>query len=438
MFEKVAVVGAGRTGVATALAVASLGHEVVCTDVDAERVEQLARGVSPFEEADLEQHLQRELAAGRLSFLVSAGSAVGDAGVVFVCVPTPSLDDGTSDLSYLDASVSELAGVLQRGSVVVVKSTVPVGTNAALAERLRNTGVHVVSNPEFLREGAVVNDTLHPSRVVIGGDDEGAVARVAAIFEPLGAPLVRTSLESAELTKYAANCYLAVRYSFVNELATMAEAVGADVGDVLDAMAFDNRIGSAALKPGPAWGGPCLPKDSRALLRQAEVAGAELQVLKAAVSSNHQRPDQAADHVRRLCGGSLVGKRLALWGLAFKAGTDDARDSPAMAVAEALVRAGASCSAYDPAAPADVRSDGVDRAATPIAACEGAVLLVILTDWPEFSEVDLSEVARTLEGDAVVDTRGVLDRKSVESAGLRPMPVGRLGQGARPLFPQAI
>jgi UDPglucose 6-dehydrogenase len=423
--EKVVVIGAGRAGLATALTLAHLGHDVTCTDIDERRIAELTSGRAPFVEPELQGRLDLESSTGRLRFIVSGGKGTSGAGVVIICVATPSRDDGSCDLSYLNQSVDALEQSLEPGSVVVTKSTVPVGTNARLAARLAPRGVHVVSNPEFLREGAIMRDSMQPSRIVLGGTGEEALNRVANLFEGLGAPLVRMSYEAAELTKYAANCYLAVRYSFVNELATLAVSVGADVDDVLRAMAFDNRIGAVALRPGPGWGGPCLPKDSRALLRQAEAAGEQLRVLQAAVGVNHDRVERIVGQVRELCGGSLDGVLVAVWGLAFKAETDDNRESPAMSVVEALVLAGARCSAFDPAVPAEAYPPKLRPASSPLDACAGAAVLVVLTAWSEFLHVDLGEVASALTTARALDTTGIIDRGAAVSAGLECVQIGQ-------------
>jgi UDPglucose 6-dehydrogenase len=423
--EKVVVIGAGRAGLATALTLAHLGHDVTCTDIDECRIDELMSGRAPFVEPELQGRLDLESSTGRLRFAVSDGTGISGAGIIIICVATPSREDGSCDLSYLNQSVYALEHSLERGSVVVTKSTVPVGTNARLAARLAPLGVQVVSNPEFLREGAIMRDSMQPSRIVLGGTDDAALDRIASLFEGLGAPFVRMSYEAAELTKYAANCYLAVRYSFVNELATLAASVGADVDDVLRAMAFDNRIGAVALRPGPGWGGPCLPKDSRALLRQAEAAGEHLRVLQAAVAVNGDRVDRIVDQVRQICGGSLDGVVVAVWGLAFKAETDDNRESPAMAVLEGLVLGGARCSAFDPAVPSEAYPPKVRIASSPLDACAGAAVLVVLTGWSEFLHVDLGEVARALTTARALDTTGILDRAAAASVGLESVQIGQ-------------
>lgn len=423
--ERVAVIGAGRAGLATALTLVHLGHEVVCADIDTRCIEQLSNGRAPFKEPELQGRLAQELASGRLRFVASAGAEVGPVDLAVLCVPTPSRSDGTCDLSHLYASIDELERSLAAGCIVVTKSTVPVGTNATLAARLRPRGISVVANPEFLREGAIMQDSLRPSRIVLGGSDRASIERVRAMFSGLGAPVVETSYESAELTKYAANCYLAVRYSFVNELAALAAAVGADIHEVLGAMAFDSRIGGTALKPSPGWGGPCLPKDSRALLRQAEAAGHDLQVLRSAVTANERRVEGVIEQARHASGGSLEGIAIAVWGLGFKADTDDARESPAIEIAKALVRAGARCCAYDPAVAAGSYPSGVERGAAAIDVCRDAQMLVVLSDWEEFTLVDLREIARALAGTIIIDTSAVIDVAAAARAGLQCLQIGQ-------------
>ncbi len=420
-----AVIGAGRTGLATALTLAHLGHDVICTDVDSDRVAILKGGRSPFDEPGIAEPLRECLASGRLRFVPGAGGTAGLVGVAILCVPTPSRPDGSCDMAYLDTSIAELEGSLAVGSIVVVKSTVPVGTNVELATRLGPRGITVVSNPEFLREGTIMTDSLRPSRIVLGGCDQASLDRVASLFSGLGAPIVEMSYESAELTKYAANAYLAVRYSFVNELATLAAAVGADIDEVLAAMALDGRIGGSALRPGPGWGGPCLPKDSRSLLYQAGEAGEQLEVLGAAVEANRLRVDRVVEQARSACGGQLEGAVVAIWGLSFKAGTDDWRESPAMAAVEALAAAGSQCRAYDPAVPVGAEPVGVERAASAVAACVGAAVLLVLTDWEEFKVADLLEVANVLAGNVIVDSRGAIDRESAKEVHLNYVQIGQ-------------
>ncbi|GGM10615.1 UDP-glucose dehydrogenase family protein [Nakamurella endophytica] len=428
----IAVIGSGYVGLTTGACLASLGHPVVCGDVDLDKVERLQRGEVPILEDGLPELLHAGLAAGTLEFVHGAVAAAERAEYVFLCLPTPDGGDGRADLRIVHAVVAEIAPHLRPGAVLVTKSTVPVGTAAEITAAVDRPDVAVVSNPEFLQEGSAVRNFLHPDRIVVGSDDRAAAAAVAALYAPLGAPAVVTSAASAELIKYAFNAFLATKLSFVNAVAALAEAVGADVAEVTHGMGFDERIGPRFLQAGPGWGGSCFPKDTRALATIADDHGVPFPVLAATVTANELAKDHVADKVRRAAGGSLAGAPVALWGLTFKAGTDDLRDSPALAVAQRLAAEGAVLTAYDPAIGADLPATA-DRpairvAADPYRAAEGAAVLVVLTEWPEFRTVDLARVAAVLDGRTVVDARGVVDEDVAAAAGLAVVPLGRRGR----------
>jgi UDPglucose 6-dehydrogenase len=430
-----AVVGTGYVGLTTGACFAHLGHHVVCADIDEAKVARLEAGEIPIVEAGLEEIVREAREGGRLRFVVGAATAAAEADLVFLCVPTPQGEDGSADLSYIEAAAAEIAPVLRPGAVVVNKSTVPVGSTKVVENVLRREDVSVVSNPEFLREGTAVHDFLHPDRVVVGASDRGAAERVAALYDGIRTEVLLTDPASAETIKYAANGFLAMKISFVNAVAAMCEAVGADVADVVRGIGTDRRIGSAFLNPGPGWGGSCFPKDSRALVKIAEEHGYNFTMMRGVIDVNEEQRARMVDKVVRAVGGTdpadLAGRRVGVLGLTFKAGTDDLRESPSLAVIGELRAAGAEVQAYDPtvAEPLDAHRaavlEGISLRTDPVAAATGADVLVVLTEWPEFAEVDLAAVATGMQGDAVVDARNLLDPSAVRAAGLRYDGVGR-------------
>ncbi|GGM57538.1 UDP-glucose 6-dehydrogenase [Longimycelium tulufanense] len=421
--RRIAVVGAGYVGLTTAACLASLGHRVCCADVEVAKVERLRRGEVGILEPELPDLVTEGLAAGRLSFVVGARRAVGDAEVVFLCLPTPMGEDGSADLAAVESVIAETRELLPTGCVVVTKSTVPVGTAHRLAELLGRHDVAVVSNPEFLREGSAVTDFLNPDRVVVGSDAQDAAERVAALYARLGAPTVLTDAASAEMVKYAANCFLAMKLSYVNAVAELCERLGANVTDVTEGIGYDRRIGQAFLQPGPGWGGSCLPKDTAALARVAAAVGLDFPLLQATIDTNHHQRSRTVAKVRMAVGGSLAGARIGLLGLTFKAGTDDLRDSPALAVAGALAAEGAELTGHDPAV--RVVSGPLTVVDDPYAVAKDADALVLLTEWPEFRALDWTMVAELLNGKVVIDTRNHLDPDVLSRAGLTWHGVGR-------------
>ncbi|MER7010520.1 UDP-glucose/GDP-mannose dehydrogenase family protein [Saccharopolyspora sp. NPDC000359] len=429
--RRIVVVGTGYVGLTTGACLASLGHRVVCSDVDAEKVEQLSRGEVRIHEPGLAELVQEGIAAGRLEFVLGSAGAVADAEVVFLCVPTPMGSGGGADLAVVESVAREVREVLPAGCVLVTKSTVPVGTSARLRELVARSDVAVVSNPEFLREGSAVHDFLNPDRIVVGSDTQDAAERVAALYARLGAPTVLTDAASAEMVKYAANCFLATKLSYVNAIAEMCERLGADITDVTEGMGYDRRIGQAFLQPGPGWGGSCLPKDTAALLQVAEAVEFDFPLLQATISSNARQRERMVAKVVEACGGSLTGVRVGLLGLTFKAGTDDLRDSPALEVARLLAGRGAELVAYDPGLRGDEPElpPEVALAADPYQAAKGAAALVLLTEWQEFRTLDWTRVAHELDGPVVVDTRNHLDPDVLRRAGLSWRGVGRTPVG---------
>jgi UDPglucose 6-dehydrogenase len=431
----IAIVGTGYVGLTTGACLAQLGHQVTCADIDADKIDLLNRGEIPIVEEGLAEVVASARAAGRLEFVLGAATAAAVADVVFLCVPTPQGEDGSADLSYIQAAATEIGPSLRPGSIIVNKSTVPVGSTRVVERAVRRDDVHVVSNPEFLREGTAVRDFLNPDRVVIGAADRAAAERVAALYAGLDATILITDPASAETIKYAANGFLAMKISFVNAVAAMCEAVGADVSAVVQGIGSDTRIGAAFLNPGPGWGGSCFPKDSRALVRIAQDHGYNFSMMRGVIEVNDQQRSRMVDKVIRALDGHersvLSGSRVGVLGLTFKAGTDDLRDSPSISVIRDLIHFGADVSAYDPTVvdplhPARAAAlAGITLCADPYAAATDTDVVVILTEWPEFGELDLAKLATVMSGKAIVDTRNMLDPGDVKAAGLAYDGVGR-------------
>lgn len=425
----IGVVGAGYVGLTTAACLAHLGHDVVCVDTDRRKVAQLRGGAVPVREPGLDEIVHDGTRARRLSF-TSDIEALAVCGVVMLCLPTPMDESGDPDTSAVDSVVRQLATLLPADAVVASKSTVPVGS-AHRAERLLNRAdVAMVSNPEFLREGHAVEDFLRPARIVIGASDAWACHLVERMYDGVDAPIVRTDPVSAELAKYACNAFLAVKLSYTNLLAALCERVGAEIGEVARVMALDDRIGASFLRPGPGWGGSCLPKDTVALLRTGRRAGLDFGLVRAAIDVNAQQLDRVVRDVRRAVTGEecgrIAGHRIGLLGLTFKAGTADLRDSPALAVADALAREGAVLTGYDPEVPSDRQRAVADIRLVddPYQVAKGASAVVLLTEWPEFAELDWSVIGAAANNPVVVDTRGILDDSDVEQPGIDRIALG--------------
>ncbi|SRR6266568_756238 len=421
--SRIGVIGAGYVGLTCAACLAELGHDVRCADIVPEKVAALSRGEIPILEDGLGEMVRQGLASGRLSFVLGASAAVEGSEFVFLCLPTPERPDGSADMSYILDVASEIGPVLSPSSILVNKSTVPIGSARAVGEALRRADVAVVSNPEFLREGSALRDCREPDRIVIGSDDEAAAIRVASLFQSVNAPVMITSSTSAEAIKYASNAFLATRLSFVNAIANLCEAVGADINDVIEGMAYDPRLGFNALRPGPGWGGSCLPKDTSALIRISEDAGYDFTLLRCVVAANAEQQQRVVSKIAAMAGGSLHGATVAVWGLTFKAGTDDRRHSPAVAIAKSLSAAGASVRAYDPT----VRQPmpGVEVCLEPYGACRDASVLVILTEWDELRGLDFDKVRSLMARPSIVDARNLLDPAALRRAGFEYQGMGR-------------
>jgi UDPglucose 6-dehydrogenase len=431
---RIAMIGTGYVGLVSGACFADFGHSVCCIDKDAAKIDGLNAGVMPIWEPGLEAIVKANAERGRLTFSKELGVDVANAEAVFIAVGTPARrGDGHADLTFVFDAVRELAKVIRPGTVVVTKSTVPVGTGDRIEQILREEGVtdvSVASNPEFLREGAAIADFKHPDRIVVGAEDERAREVLKEIYRPLflnRAPILFTGRRTAELTKYAANAFLAVKISFINEIADLCEAVDADVQDVARGIGLDNRIGPKFLHAGPGYGGSCFPKDTLALLQTADAAGVDQRIVRTTVQVNDDRKAHMVERVASALDGDLKGKRIAVLGLAFKPNTDDMREAPAIPLVNGLVERGAQVSAFDPVAreQAEKIFKGIEFAPDAYAAAAGADALVIVTEWDEFRALDLEKIAGSLRGKVLVDLRNVYDRDEAEEAGLTYFGIGR-------------
>ncbi|HEX5096705.1 MAG TPA: UDP-glucose/GDP-mannose dehydrogenase family protein [Acidimicrobiia bacterium] len=429
---RVAVVGAGYVGLTTAACFAHLGHDVVGADIDTERVNRLNKGEVPILEKGLPELVTAGLASRRLRFVVGAAAAVRDAELVFLCVQTPQAPDGAADMSYVETVAREIAPELRAGTVVVNKSTVPVGSTRFVQRVLSEAGasrddVSVASNPEFLREGQAVHDFLHPDRIVIGCENPAAAVRVSELYRSVQSPVLVTDPESAEMIKYASNAFLATKISFINAIANVCEAVDADIREVAIGRGYDARIGFQFLHPGPGYGGSCFPKDVAALLHMARGSGYDFELLAGVDAVNHAQHERMVDKVREMVGGSLTGATVAMWGLTFKAETDDLRDSPALAIARRLLEEGATVRAFDPAAAetAAARVPGLDVRLDVYDASDGADVVALLTEWDEFRWLDFERLRDSMRAPTIVDTRNLLDPTAMRRLGFTYVGVGR-------------
>jgi UDPglucose 6-dehydrogenase len=431
---RIAMIGTGYVGLVSGACFADFGHRVCCVDKDSAKIDGLNAGRMPIWEPGLEAIVKSNAERGRLTFTTDFASAVRDAEAVFIAVGTPARrGDGHADLTFVFDAVRELAAVIRPGTVVVTKSTVPVGTGDRIEEILREEGaaeVSVASNPEFLREGAAIADFKHPDRIVVGAEDGRAQEVLKEIYRPLflnRAPILFTGRRTAELTKYAANAFLAVKISFINEIADLCEAVDADVQDVARGIGLDNRIGPKFLHAGPGYGGSCFPKDTLALLQTADKFGVDQRIVRTTVQVNDDRKAHMVERVAAALGGELSGKRVAVLGLAFKPNTDDMREAPSIPLIESLVERGAEVSAFDPVAreQAEKIFTGIEFAPDAYAAAAGADAVVIVTEWDEFRALDLDKIGQSLRGRVLVDLRNVYDRQEAEEAGLAYFGVGR-------------
>jgi UDPglucose 6-dehydrogenase len=432
---RIAVIGTGYVGLVSGACFSEFGVAVTCVDKDQTKIARLQKGEIPIYEPGLDQIVQNNMRAGRLAFTTDLVSAVAGADAVFIAVGTPSRrGDGHADLTYVFGAAEEIAAALTGYTVLVTKSTVPVGTGRRVAEIVRaarpDAEFDVVSNPEFLREGSAIQDFMRPDRVVIGAETERAQEIMRELYRPLyliETPMIFTSIETAELTKYAANSFLAAKISFINEMADLCEQVGADVQDVAKGIGLDGRIGRKFLHAGPGYGGSCFPKDCLALVKTAQDAGAPTTIVETVVKVNETRKQRMAERIIRACGGSVQGKTVAVLGLTFKPNTDDMRDSPSLTIVPALQRAGAAVRAFDPEGMEEATKllSGIRFCANAYEAMEGADALVIVTEWNEFRALDLKRVASLLRSPTVIDLRNIYKPADMADAGFYYFSIGR-------------
>jgi UDPglucose 6-dehydrogenase len=435
--RRICVIGVGYVGLVTATCFADLGNRVVCIDIAQDKIQKLKRGEMPIYEPGLEELVQRNVAAGRLSFTTNYAEAVPGAEFIFVAVGTPSGVDGEADLKYVRLATEEIAQHLTGYAVVVNRSTVPVGTGDSTADILMRRGkkfgaeFSVVSNPEFTREGAAVHDFLHPDRIVLGSMDASAAHAVAELYKPIGAKIMITDLRTAEMIKYASNSFLAMRISFINEIASISEKLGADVKQVAAGMGLDQRIGPAFLEAGIGYGGSCFPKDVKALTYMAEINGLHPQLLRAVMEINRDQRRRVIVKLRNMLG-SLREATIGLLGLAFKPNTDDIREAAAIDIAHLLANEGARLRAYDPVAMEGARHvlEGVALCADPYELARDADALVLVTEWNEFKQLDLPRLAGLMRRRVFIDGRNIYDPQMMQDLGFEYSGVGRGANGA--------
>ena len=432
---RIAMIGTGYVGLVSGACFADFGHHVTCIDKDQEKVDMLRSGGIPIYEPGLDQLVQRNVREERLGFDTDLTRAVKEADAVFIAVGTPSRrGDGFADLSYVHAAAKEIASVMEGYTVVVTKSTVPVGTGDEVEKIIRETrpdgDFAVVSNPEFLREGAAIDDFKRPDRVVVGTDDARAREVMSEVYRPLylnETPILFTSRRTSELIKYAANAFLAMKISFITEMADLCEGVGANVQEVARGVGLDNRIGSKFLHAGPGYGGSCFPKDTLALTRTAQEAGTPLRLIETTVEVNDRRKHDMAKKIIRAMGGDVSGKTISVLGLTFKPGTDDMREAPSLDIIPALQDAGAKVRAYDPAGIVEAEKllKDVEFTSGPYLCAEGADALVIITEWNEFRALDTNRLKEIMAGDVVVDLRNIYSPDDMKNRGFTYVSVGR-------------
>jgi len=436
---RVVMIGTGYVGLVSGACFADFGHEVTCIDKDAAKIEALRKGVMPIYEPGLEVLVETNVRAGRLAFATDPAEAVPAADVVFLAVGTPTRrGDGHADLTYVYAAAEEVARLLDGYTVIVTKSTVPVGTGDEVEEIVRRVAPEaqfdVASNPEFLREGAAIGDFKRPDRVVVGAESERAFTLLRELYRPLflnETPIVSVNRRTAELTKYAANAFLATKIAFINEIADLCDKVGANVQQVAKGIGLDKRIGPKFLNAGPGYGGSCFPKDTLALSKTAHQAASPVTIVDAVVAANDRRKVAMADIVVKAAGGSVAGKTIAMLGLTFKPNTDDMREAPSLAVVPALQAAGATVRAYDPEGMTEAAKHIEATFTESVADCiAGADLAVIITEWDQFRALDLKAMAQTLGQSLLVDLRNIYTREEAERAGLAYVSIGRPDAGS--------
>ncbi|UYZ21236.1 UDP-glucose dehydrogenase family protein [Mesobacillus jeotgali] len=430
---KVAVLGTGYVGLSTGVCLAEIGHEVVCIDIDESKIAILKQGRSPIYEPGLEELLVKNSFEGRLTFTASHQQGLREAEIIIIAVGTPQSDDGQADMSFLEQAAKDLAEHIVRDCIVVVKSTVPVGTNEYLKQLLlgqlkNNVEIKMVSNPEFLRQGSAIQDTLKADRIIIGSDDEGASEKIRKMYRPLNVPFLLTDVRSAEMIKYASNAFLATKISFINGIANLCEATGADVEDVAEGMGYDKRIGSAFLKAGIGYGGSCFPKDVKALLHTSRQLGIPFTLLEETIAINDQQQKLLVDKAMKRFG-ELKGKKIAMLGLSFKPNTDDMREAPSIKIAQALSAFGAEVAACDPVAENNARKvigDAITYMDSAMEAAKGADALFIVTEWEQFRQLEFEALVAVMKQPIIFDGRNCLDEAGLKACGtIEYYPVGR-------------
>jgi UDPglucose 6-dehydrogenase len=429
----IAVIGTGYVGLVTGACFAEFGVDVTCVDIDSEKIARLSSGEMPIYEPGLEQLVIKNMQSGRLQFTTDIKQAVEQALVIFLAVGTPPKIDGSPDLSFVEAAASSVAEHMNGYKVVVTKSTVPIGTGEHLRKRIREQNPRlnfgIVSNPEFLREGAAINDFMRPDRVVIGSRDDEAIAIMRDLYRPLyliEAPFVLTSLEAAELTKYAANAFLATKISFINEIASLCESIGCDVHDVAKAIGMDRRIGNKFLHPGPGFGGSCFPKDTQALASVAREFGRDSLIVDAVIEVNRRQRRAMLPKIEKLVGG-LEGKTIAVLGLAFKPETNDIREAPSLEIISGLLKSGAVVRAYDPVAMLEAAEilPGVNYADDEYAAVTNADAIVFVTEWNQFRALDMRRIRDLMRSPRIADLRNIYEPEDMRELGFEYVGVGR-------------
>jgi UDPglucose 6-dehydrogenase len=439
---RVTIIGTGYVGLVSGACFADFGHDVVCVDKDRAKIEKLEAGQIPIYEPGLEALVAENMKAGRLSFSLDLAASAPKADAVFIAVGTPSRrGDGFADLSYVHKAAEEIAAVLNGYTVIVTKSTVPVGTGAEVEAIIRkhrpDADFSVVSNPEFLREGAAIEDFKRPDRIVVGAEDERAKKLMRELYRPLylnETPIVFTNRATSELIKYAANAFLATKITFINEMADLCEKVGANVQEVAKGIGLDGRIGGKFLHAGPGYGGSCFPKDTLALVRTAQVNNAPTKIVEAVVEINDARKKRMAERVIAACGGSLQGKTVAVLGLTFKPNTDDMRDAPSLDIVPALQAAGARVRAFDPAGMREAQGllKDVEYVEGPYQTLEGADAVVLITEWDEFRALDLDRLKSLMKSPVMVDLRNIYRPDEMAEAGVDYHSIGRPQKAAKP------
>lgn len=433
---KITVIGTGYVGLVSGVCFAEFGFNVTCVDNNTAKIEALNKGQVPIYEPGLDHIMEKNVNAGRLSFTSDIAESVKDTDIVFIAVGTPSKEDGSADLSYIFVAVEEMITHINRDAVLVIKSTVPVGTTRAVKEFMHERGLDldVAFNPEFLKEGDAINDFMHPDRVILGVEGDNAKRILMTVYRPLyvfNVPIIFTNIETAELSKYASNAFLAMKVTFINEIANLCEACNADVNEVALAMGLDKRIGDKFLQAGPGYGGSCFPKDTSALADFAVKFGVRMPLVSQTIKSNKERRQKMVEKIISACGGNVSAKKISILGVTFKANTDDMRDSPSIEIVDALQKSGAKLKIYDPSFSDQAKAifKNIEFSGDPYECCTGAEAVVILTDWTEFKGLNFKALSQKVKQRLLIDLRNMYNVSEVESEGFKYYSVGRKIKG---------